>query len=285
MGLITEEVEVILSSKTIEYFEKLGYEIPRRIDKYNVSRVKRGSKIKVKVLDLMQNSNALVDVECDNCKKIMLMKYEAFNLCRRNEKYYCNQCKNIFNRGKHHYNWKPNKTDEERLYKRLIEGYTEFVKRVLERDNYTCQFCGNKINHNAEVHHLDGFDWCKEKRLDDTNGITLCKTCHKNFHSVYGYGGNTKSQYEQWVGKSLKLIKYMGEIPTTRPFYCFEDGCVYSSVIKYAKENKFDSSKIYKVCNKKQNTYKGKHYMWYDEYLEKFEIEKQNEILNRKDGK
>ncbi len=40
------------------------------------------------------------------------------------------------------------------------------------------------------------------------NGITLCEKCHDNFHLHYGYGDNTKEQFEelqkQKENKSIK---------------------------------------------------------------------------------
>ena len=81
-----------------------------------------------------------------------------------------------------------------------------------------------------EVHHRDGYDWCKEKRTDDTNGIIMCSTCHKSFHMTYGYGGNTKKQFEQWLGYTIELLeKCDGELLTTRKVYCLEDDRIYES--------------------------------------------------------
>ena len=40
--------------------------------------------------------------------------------------------------------------------------YKEWKNKVFERDNYTCQCCG-KEREDLEVHHIDSYDWCKEK--------------------------------------------------------------------------------------------------------------------------
>ena len=70
----------------------------------------------------------------------------------------------------------------------------------LKRDNYTCQITG-AIDCILEVHHLNGFDNYKEERLDINNAVTLSKTIHSLFHKIYGYGNNTKEQFETFVRK------------------------------------------------------------------------------------
>lgn len=102
-------------------------------------------------------------------------------------------------------NYNPNKTDEERLYCRLLEGMTPFKKGVYERDNYTCQCCGDSKGHNLVAHHLDGYNWCREKRTDVNNGITLCDKCHKEFHHIYGYKDNTKIQFDEFLNKKCAI--------------------------------------------------------------------------------
>lgn len=51
------------------------------------------------------------------------------------------------------------------------------------RDKYLCQWCLYKHNtpntKNLEVHHIDGLAENYNKRLDDDNLITLCRTCHE----------------------------------------------------------------------------------------------------------
>lgn len=49
------------------------------------------------------------------------------------------------------------------------------------------------------AHHLDGFHWCIEKRYDSNNLVTLCKTCHRDFHSAFGNRNNTKEQFLEFL--------------------------------------------------------------------------------------
>nr|DAK65601.1 MAG TPA: NinG protein [Caudoviricetes sp.] len=275
--LLTEEIDVGLIPKNIPYYENLGYNIPRSMGTKNKIVVRRGTRIKVKTTDLPKYSNFQVEVSCDNCGKVNMTYYCNYNRSRDlyNGKYYCHHCvRKLFYSGENHHNWNEDITPEERLLQRRYPEYLIFVKACLARDNYTCQCCGQKHG-DLKVHHLDGYNWCKEKRTDVTNGITLCETCHGNFHMQYGLGNNTKEQFEEWLGKSItNLEKYNGDLPTTRKVYCFEDDLIIDNVRKYCKKGE---SQIYSCCNRKicnkgtddeyrVLSYKGKHYFWLDEY-------------------
>jgi len=54
---------------------------------------------------------------------------------------------------------------------------------VFTRDNYTCQHCANRSSKgNAvylEAHHIKQFATHPELRFEVSNGLTLCKPCHK----------------------------------------------------------------------------------------------------------
>lgn len=81
--------------------------------------------------------------------------------------------------------------------------YKEWIRKVFERDNYTCQCCG-KRGGNLNAHHLYNFSEHKDLRYDINNGITLCEKCHlvnypNSFHSVYGERNNTPEQIEEYI--------------------------------------------------------------------------------------
>jgi len=93
--LVTKEVEVGLSSINTKYYEKLGYKIPRRIDKYGINCVKRGTKIRVKTQDLQDRCNSLVDVICDGCEKTLNIKWSDYKRSvKENGECYCFKCGN-----------------------------------------------------------------------------------------------------------------------------------------------------------------------------------------------
>lgn len=103
-------------------------------------------------------------------------------------------------RGENSPHYKKELTDEHRILGRYILGKSNILNwriSVYERDNYTCAICKTKgIVLNA--HHLNGWHWCEEGRFDIDNGITLCKNCHESFHKTFGYGDNTKEQFEEF---------------------------------------------------------------------------------------
>lgn len=272
MGLITKEVEVVLAGTNIKHFEDLGYEIPRHYNKHEHKwSVKIGTTIKVKTCDLQNNSNARVNIECDSCKRRYDVAYYAYSAKNREGNIYCKSCTaKLFRSGENHPLWKQDLTEEERDRNRCSEK-SEFVRKVMARDNAICQCCGK----NAKVvHHLDGYNWCVEKRYDETNGIALCKNCHTNFHGTYGYGYNTKQQFEEWLGYALgELLKYDGEILKTRKIIEVDTLMIYNSAQEIS--NKYDVSKelIYASCNKVKKNIKKHCYLYYDEYLKMSEEE------------
>ena len=61
---------------------------------------------------------------------------------------------------------------------RKTVAYYEWRKAVFKRDNWTCQKCGIRGGY-LEPHHIVLIKDDKSKALLVSNGITLCKECHK----------------------------------------------------------------------------------------------------------
>lgn len=64
---------------------------------------------------------------------------------------------------------------------RNSSAYTNWRKAVFDRDEYTCQICGQKGG-KLNAHHIKQFAYFPELRLDINNGITLCEECHRKVH-------------------------------------------------------------------------------------------------------
>ena len=93
MGLITNEVEITLNNRTIRWYENKGYEIPKYYNKKRCKYIiKSGTKIKVKVEDLTNGSNAIVNCICDECKTKTEMTWYTYRKINHNGKTYCKPC-------------------------------------------------------------------------------------------------------------------------------------------------------------------------------------------------
>ena len=210
MGLITKEVEVGIRGSNTKYYEDLGYTMPLKMNKYGKMVIDQDTKIVVKVEDLKPNSGIKVDTECDCCSKPSRMTYQGYTKHLHNGFIYCRNCAlKILNSGENHPLWNPNLTKEERIEGRHYTEYTDFIKLVMARDNYTCQCCGDDKGGNINAHHKDGYHWAKDRRVEIDNGVTLCEICHNKFHSIYGNRFNTEAQFNTFIIGLPMLVKIL----------------------------------------------------------------------------
>lgn len=81
--------------------------------------------------------------------------------------------------GKNNPNWK-NGSGQHR--DRYALEYKEWRRKVLIKDDYTCQKCGeNKFD--LLVHHIKSFNDYPELRFEIDNGQVLCRACHCKVHN------------------------------------------------------------------------------------------------------
>ncbi|NHN31146.1 HNH endonuclease [Paenibacillus agricola] len=78
--------------------------------------------------------------------------------------------------------------------------HAEWSLCVRKRDKFTCQKCGKRGPKGMQAHHIESYNTALDLRYDEHNGITLCKSCHSEFHSIYGKGHNTRIQLNEWMG-------------------------------------------------------------------------------------
>lgn len=100
--------------------------------------------------------------------------------------------------GEEHSNWNPDISQEDREQMRKYPEYHQWVQDVYERDDYTCQCCLQR-GVSLHAHHIYNYSQHKELRTELSNGITLCETCHKDFHNTYGYLDNDEYQLNEYI--------------------------------------------------------------------------------------
>lgn len=87
---------------------------------------------------------------------------------------------------------------------RNSSDYKSWREGVFEKDNYTCQCCGDNKGGNLQSHHIENFSDNEDLRFDVNNGITLCENCHNpsikgSFHHIYGTHNNNKEQLLEYI--------------------------------------------------------------------------------------
>lgn len=95
-----------------------------------------------------------------------------------------------------HWNWKGGISGE-RECEMQTSKYKEWRKEVFKRDNFTCEFCGQK-GYKLNAHHIRNWADNKSLRTDVNNGITICKKCHEEFHHKYGRKNTNKEQLKEF---------------------------------------------------------------------------------------
>ena len=86
-------------------------------------------------------------------------------------------------KGKGNPNWKGGLTQRAKGIRRSPDFF-QWRKSVLEKDNRTCLDCGAKSN--LDAHHIRPIIEYPEGIFEVSNGMTLCKDCHK-IHTRWQY--------------------------------------------------------------------------------------------------
>ena len=151
-----------------------------------------------------------VKCNCDYCgKEIEITPCKM----KDREKHFCNkECQTAWQKenwvGENSPNWKHDKTDEDRIIERQYTEYTDMVQEALKLANYTCVISG-QVGGSLRVHHLNGYNWDIEHRLDLNNVVVITEELHNEFHKIYGKGKNTLEQFKEFykdkTGKDFKI--------------------------------------------------------------------------------
>ena len=204
MGLINEEIEVLLQSSMITYYEKLGYDIPRVKKNYKWT-VPQGTTIIVKISDLPTSSNQYVDVKCDcsvcnKTKHIMYSKYNK-NIERNNGIYLCSY---------------------DSIHRDFLNGisYESIIECIKSYYNKTGRF--PKYNEYTKENGFP-FNYSKISEFFKKYGTTLNEELSKiDCFKVSQY--NNK-YYDVYLKKLLNIVKMNHQIGNNLSYLSREDYC------------------------------------------------------------
>ena len=74
----------------------------------------------------------------------------------------------------------------------------DFRRKIFGTRERKCVCCEQEIRE-MQLHHLNARNKFPEQTFDEDNVVIICKDCHKKFHDEYGYGDNTKEQFEEFL--------------------------------------------------------------------------------------
>jgi 5-methylcytosine-specific restriction endonuclease McrA len=88
---------------------------------------------------------------------------------------------------------------------RKTKDYRVWRVKVIRRDG-SCRICGSRKKRHA--HHLESGAFNPSLRFDVSNGVTLCKACHTNFHTNFKRSYRVKTTLYDFKNFQ-SLVKYL----------------------------------------------------------------------------
>jgi hypothetical protein len=137
-----------------------------------------------------ESKDGYLEVKCATCREYFIPtnqqvqnRIKALNgILSGEHRLYCSDsCKTSCSV----YNQKKYPKDLTKPIKR--EYSKEFREMILERDEYTCQVCGERFDSKElQAHHINPVICSPMEQVDIENGICVCKECHNKLHDQDG---------------------------------------------------------------------------------------------------
>lgn len=123
------------------------------------------------------NYGRIINLVCKECKK----EFSVIKARENKAKFCSKKCKSLWMSknliGKNSPSWRGGFTPVYKYARNWLIA-RDWRKKVYERDDYTCQECGQR-GVRLEVHHIKSFTHYPDIRWDINNGLTLCYKCHQ----------------------------------------------------------------------------------------------------------
>lgn len=179
-NIITIAVEYKRSHTTVrKYLKLVGIEI-RKKGEWMEGR-KLSEQTKRKIADRMKGKKYSEKTK----KKVSLALTGRRWTKSQREKFSKSYKSNPANYGRRPWNWKDGKS----VTIRRTAEYKDWRLSVFKRDGFACVGCGDNRGGNLQAHHILSFTKYPNLRLDVSNGVTLCRLCHKKIHPHLGFVG------------------------------------------------------------------------------------------------
>ncbi len=100
------------------------------------------------------------------------------------------------------------RTDEDKKFMKSAE-WKNIRKNILERDDYTCQYCGVQRKTFLQINHIDG----NPKDHSEENLEVICSACHKITHSgLWAVIFGILDVYEESKYSQNEIVSTTGEM-------------------------------------------------------------------------
>ena len=164
------------------------------LKKYGVDNISKTDYFKDKYKDIMLSKYGVEnsfqsEIVKDIIIKTMLDRYGVEYNCQRDV------IKENYLLGDKNYFYKNGRGNTD-------EWHTPEAKRlkryIFKKHNRICCIC-NQEKRKMNIHHLYSRNKYPELLYNEDNLVVICKECHNEFHSAYGFGDNTKEQFEEFM--------------------------------------------------------------------------------------
>lgn len=216
--IIDKTIEVKWHNPTKRHYINLGYKF-----------TKTGDTFQIDIKHLPFCSNLKVNMICIDCKDIRFVKFGNFApTCRKCIIIRINNSRTSESRSFAVKEMWQNPTIRESIVSKLksyvgpknsawIHDRTKlktsryrgqhsediaWAKEVKKIYDYTCQVCFDNSGGNLVSHHLNPYSVFPELRREVSNGICLCRTCHSEFHKLYGIKKANEEKFMEY--KNIK---------------------------------------------------------------------------------